>query len=154
MRLVRYIRLFFRLPAHKRVYLTEAVICLLITRPFAGMQIKRWAGMLGEPQTETTYEDDPALRSAVVNIRWAIDVASRRVPWRSDCLPQAFAANLMLKRRKISNTVYLGVMLEQASADQAAMKAHAWVRVGSVIITGEAGHKEFRPVSTFASKPS
>jgi hypothetical protein len=61
---------------------------------------------------------------------------------------QAIAAKLMLKRRGIPSTLHLGV----AKEDNRFM-AHAWLRSGSIILTGGAGRERFTIISTFAEKP-
>jgi hypothetical protein len=50
----------------------------------------------------------------------------------------------MLRRRGIHSTLYLGV--DRATG----FDAHAWVRVGRVIVTGAPEHRRFSVVSTFA----
>ncbi len=55
------------------------------------------------------------------------------------------AARMMLKRRRFSSTIYLGVLKD----DQEGMKAHAWIRYGEQILTGAQGHRQFTVVATF-----
>jgi hypothetical protein len=70
--------------------------------------------------------------------------AARVLPWKPVCLPQAIAATLLLKRRGIVSTLYLGVDPTRA------LDAHAWVRVGEVTVTGGPVDQRFAVVSTFA----
>jgi len=60
------------------------------------------------------------------------------------CFPQALAATLMLRRRGIRSTLYLGVDPHRD------LDAHAWVRVGGLIVTGGPDEARFVVVSTFA----
>jgi hypothetical protein len=98
---------------------------------------------LGEPQTETTHDDDPAGPHLVRRIRWALAAASRRTPWRSKCLEQAIAGKWMLRSRGVATTLYLGV------ARGASIEAHAWLRCGSAFVAGDAGASRFAVVSKF-----
>jgi hypothetical protein len=98
---------------------------------------------LGEARTETTRDDDPAALVLVQRVRWALAAASRRAPWRCKCLEQAIAGQSMLGARGISTTLYLGV------ARNDVIEAHAWLRCGSLVVTGENEAGRFAVVSTF-----
>lgn len=52
----------------------------------------------------------------------------------ADCLPQSLAAAAMLRRRGIRPRLHLGVAKSQSDATQ--LYAHAWLSVGSFIVTG------------------
>ena len=60
------------------------------------------------------------------------------------CLPQAVGAQRMLRRRGIPSTLYLGIN------PAAGYDAHAWVRVGNLIVTGGPRPDQFAVVSSFA----
>ncbi len=75
-------------------------------------------------------------------------IGCQQHPWQSVCLPQAITGQWMLKRRRIAATLYLGVMKAEHKPEQLA--AHAWLRCGSRILTGAAGHRQYTVVSTFS----
>ena len=52
----------------------------------------------------------------------------------------------MLRRRRISSTLYFGLSRDTGSE----LKAHAWVRSGTQVLTGAKGHHAFTVVATFA----
>lgn len=68
-----------------------------------------------------------------------------RTPWRYKCFEQAITARLMLEKRKIPNTLYLGVQNNNMK-----LKAHAWLRCGDDIITGSKGKDNFIVVAAFS----
>lgn len=82
--------------------------------------------------------------AAVRLVAWAVAASARRLPWKPVCLPQAVTAQWMLRRRGIQSTLYLGT----DPANQ--YNAHAWVRAGSVIVTGGDDPGRYIVVSTFA----
>ncbi len=82
------------------------------------------------------------------SIGWAVKAAARHTPWESACLAQAIAAQKLLHRRRIPGVIYLGVANNETSPDK--LKAHAWLRCGDTILTGAAGHRQFKVVSTFS----
>jgi hypothetical protein len=125
--------------------LVEATLALA----WAGVQLRlhpfaRVATRLGRHMAESPpAEDDRTLKQAE-SIRWAVETAARVLPWKPVCLPQALAGTAMLRRRRIASTLYLGVDPGRG------LDAHAWVRVGTLIVTGGPLETRFSVVSTFA----
>ncbi|MBT8342095.1 MAG: lasso peptide biosynthesis B2 protein, partial [Desulfatitalea sp.] len=81
-------------------------------------------------------------------VRWAIRAASRYAPWRCLCLEQAMTAKALLHRKGLQSTLYLGLTRDDAGA----LQAHAWLRCGSVVLTGGRDMARYTVVSTFAEK--
>jgi len=81
-------------------------------------------------------------------VGWAVRAVARRTPWKSNCLVQAVAAKIMLRRRGIPSTVYLGVAKDPGKD----LSAHAWLRSGDVILTGKRNSGEFTVLSVFTEK--
>jgi hypothetical protein len=69
----------------------------------------------------------------VARLSWAIAVAAARVPWRSDCLLRAMAADRWLRRHQLRSQFYLGVKRNDAGC----LAAHARLRFGDVTVTGD-----------------
>jgi hypothetical protein len=89
---------------------------------------------------------EAAAPEVVHRVSRALESVSRHVPWRSKCLEQALAAKAMLRRRGISNTLYVAV------AREVALEAHAWVRSGDVCVTGQAEFDRYTVVARFADE--
>lgn len=145
------LRLFARrTPAERRLFF-EAVRWLvwakamLWFRPFRAI-----APELGEPQAETPAEIAAADRATAVAVSWAVQAAARYLPLGFVCLPQAMAAQRMLRRRAIPSTLYLGVAPDRA--DRRAIQAHAWLRAGDKIVTGEAETRRHKVLASFAGR--
>jgi len=98
--------------------------------------------MVESPATDTV-----AQRAAAAPIGWAVRGLGRRLPWMSQCLVQAVAATWMLQRRRIPSTLYFGL----AKDPDAHLKAHAWVRCGTGVLTGNEGRDGYTVVATFAA---
>ena len=130
------------MPWADRLLLFEALIRLGAARVFVLISGKTVLSRLG-PQTETSNDDNPAAFNLVERIRWSLSAVSRRVPWRCQCLEQAIAARWMLRSRGYATTLYLGV------AGRDAIEAHAWLRCGSLIVTGGTGEARFAVMSKF-----
>lgn len=138
-----------RLPGPRRRLLGEALIALLIARgAMAFLPFRRIAAWLGTPGAES-----PVMASAdeirmAQEVSWAVGVLARRVPWDGRCLAQALAAMGMLRRRGLEGTVSFGV----CQGESAGFDAHAWLRLGSCVVTGGPDHQRFKVITTFARK--
>ncbi len=128
----------------------EAVAWLAVARlAVVALPFRRLSTTLGVHMAESPAGSTPP---ELADIGWAIRAAARRTPWRSKCLEQALAAKAMLRRRGIPNTLYLGVRSEGPDGERRIV-AHAWVRSGSLHVTGGPHVETFGVVSTFADMP-
>jgi hypothetical protein len=140
-RLFRFLRL---PPADRRLFIEAAgalTIAGLLLRIFPFARLSR---RLGTHMAESPEDEAPSLTATAGRVQWAVETAARILPWNPVCLPQAVAATRMLQRRGIASTLYLGI---DPAADY---DAHAWVRVGDVIVTGGPSPDRFSVVSSFA----
>lgn len=120
----------------------------ILTVPFRGL-----AKHLGEQMAESPHTDQTAFHTCLSRISWAVYTMSHYTPWESACLAQALAAKAMLRCRGITSTLYLG-LAKNEQAEQAGLLAHAWLRSGSMILTGGQGKDRYTVVATFAEKSS
>ena len=74
----------------------------------------------------------PEQDALVERVAHVIPLVAARVPWRADCLVQATAAKRWLSASGIASTIHFGVPKEK----QPAFEAHAWLTVGTRIVTG------------------
>jgi hypothetical protein len=134
-----------------RLLLCEALIALAIARiamailPFR--RIAAWLGTAGAESLATITDEQLRLAHS---IGWAVGILGRRVPWDARCLAQALAATSMLRRRGMEGTVSFGARLDKT----AGFEAHAWLSIGSYVVTGEAVHEQFKTFTSFSRKHS
>lgn len=126
--------------------LIEAYIYLGWARFLLFLPFSRVAPSLGSQMQETPYNLIPTNIIKLKNVRYAIGVASRHTFWESKCLVKAIAGMKMLERRKIESTLYLGT----AKDETAKLIAHAWLRSGSVYVSGADVMNKFTEVMKFA----
>ena len=62
----------------------------------------------------------------------ALSRASSRVPWRSDCLVQALAAERWLGTLGVPTVLWIGTRKDE----QSQYHFHAWVKAGNLVVTG------------------
>ena len=108
--------------------LTGAYRLRIVRRPF-----RTWCGGIGRSGAETPREELP--EEYVLAVKRAVECAAKRTPWESACLVRALTAKKLLNRRGLPCTLYMGV----ARDDSGAMIAHAWLRCGTVPVTGGDG---------------
>jgi hypothetical protein len=71
----------------------------------------------------------------LARLSWAIGAAAARVPWRSDCLLQAGAADRWLRRYGMQPKFFVGVAKDAGGN----LEAHAWLQCNGVTVTGANG---------------
>ena len=140
-----------RIPRARRRLLWEALGALAIARvAMALLPFRRIAAWLGTPGAESPATAAPEEIRTAEEVGWAVAVLARRVPWDGRCMAQALAATGMLRRRGLEGTVSFGAR----RGESAGFDAHAWLRLGSCVVTGGPGHQRFKTVTTFArSRP-
>lgn len=135
---LRAARLFLRLGRRQQVLLLEATAALAIARLRLAVSPFSWvARSLGRfsaspPEVTTEQQVAGAKLELVREIRWAVRLAARRVPFRAVCLPQAIAAHAMLRRRGIPAVLHLGA----TPGNDQPMSAHAWLHAEGLRVTG------------------
>lgn len=137
---------FVRLPPTRRRLVVEAALLLSLARIAVATVPFRWiARILGEQGAEAVGTPDRDQRNAVLNVSWAIRAVNRQRPFRCKCLVEAITGQVMLIRRKIPSTFYLGV-----ARSEDGLKAHAWVQVGESHVPPSRGEDGFKVLSSFA----
>jgi hypothetical protein len=127
----------------------EAILWLGIAQLVIRLvRFRHIAPFLGKHMTESPQRIALAHRHLAERISWAVKTASRHVPWESKCLAQAMAAKGMFKLRGIQSTIYLGLTKE----GEEQLAAHAWLRIGDVIVVGNRGNDRFTVISTFSEE--
>lgn len=96
---------------------------------------RRWARLLGA-QGVITPQDALFLTAAqrVQRIKAALHRVGRVLPPLKNCLLQSIAGQIMLRRRHLPGTVYIGVVKQPGSPVLLDMGAHAWLRSGDIYV--------------------
>jgi hypothetical protein len=140
---------YWRLPPERKKLLCEALAALALARlAMAFLPFRRIAAWLGTPGTESAQRLTKEQTLTAEAVGWAVGAVGHRVPWDGRCLAQALAASGMLRRRGMEGTVSFGVR----RGESAGFDAHAWLRIGSCIVTGGPAHEQFKAFTTFARK--
>lgn len=148
---MKTLRTFARLPAATRTQAVEASVLLLFARTLvACVPMRHWRDRLDTAPAAVTGPDarisDGALHTAGRLCRIVRKVALR-APFRAVCLPQAMAAQWMLRRRGIPSRVVFGTRRRAGSE----FEFHAWLRVGPETILGGEDSVSWLPLEAGSS---
>ena len=90
-------------------------------------------------------KDDSSIR----DIRWAVEGAAPRLPWRTMCIEQGIAMQRLLRRRGIDARLRYGARPDEGAAG---LKAHVWLTVGDEIVIGEAEAAGYAELAMFPER--
>lgn len=130
---MRIVRRIFQLDRSQARLLVSAFIHLF--RAWREFRCRPLKEIIGDLQRKDLFADTKAAKGGTVSpvdLGWAITVAARYAPWRSDCLVQAIAASRWLQQLGHLPTLRIGFSRD----DQAVMEAHAWITLDGAVIVG------------------
>ena len=81
----------------------------------------------------------------VRRLRWAVDAAARRVPWRAVCFQRAVALRAMPRRRRAASGLHYGIAHDEAGG----LEAHVWLSVADQVVIGGEAAARFACVGSF-----
>lgn len=93
-------------------------------------------------------------RQRARSIGRSVRASASVTPWKAVCLPQAMAAAALLRLFGISSTTYFGLAPGEPGPREAPMRAHAWLQVGDLTVTGAPIDPALRVVATFGTGQS
>jgi hypothetical protein len=132
---VHLLRRFLGAPSSDRILIVRAAGWVVLARiglwlvPFARLRA------VADRVTARGRPEDPA------RIAWAVEAVARRIP-TATCLPQALAADVMLRRAGRSPELRIGVSKEGES-----FEAHAWLAVDGVVLVGDHDLHRYTPLT-------
>jgi len=126
---------FMDISRREKMLFFEALFCQLVTGLLLKViPFKRIPRLFADSQQSAGSGQQSSM--IIVQIRSATQRAGRISPWKNRCLVQSLAARWMLRRRKISSQLSLGVALNKEKK----MIAHAWLKAGDVEIVEKSGN--------------
>lgn len=111
--------------------LRAAIELAYANRRLGSVKVNELALSLGGP-------DAPAQRlsatqeALVARVAIAVPRMGFHVPWRSDCLVQAMAAQRWLASMGLDSEIFIGARSDGPQS----IAAHAWLKVGAKVVTG------------------
>jgi len=152
MKALRRVAAFLRAPAGRKRLALEAGWELLRARLLTLRAASRYCPALGRLVDSDAPPANSASTAVAAEIGHVAAVVARALPFRAECLQQAIAVRRMLARRGIPAQVCLGVAREKADRVELDREraAHAWVIVGSRVVSGDGVLDRYAIVARFA----
>jgi len=146
-KLFNRVKAIFTMDRRTMLLVIEATYFMSVTRlRLLLFSFAKLAPSLGDYMKETSNEYRGEDHRIISTIRQTIDIVDRNTFWETKCLVRAITALRMLERRGISSTLYLGTARDESGK----MIAHAWLRSGTIYVTGSEGMERFTTTGTFA----
>ncbi len=92
-------------------------------------KILKWQG---DANIESPLHADQDSLKYRKSIQSAIRLCDKYTFWKTECYTQALTAKILLKRKRIPSTVYIGFLKN----NEGTYEGHAWLRSYDMIITG------------------
>ena len=108
-------------------WLSAMVKFALVFMPFR--KVLSWKGRLG---AESHSGADPASEAYRKTLQSAMRLCNLYTPWPTECYTQAITARILLRRKGLPGTVYIGFR----RTDEGSYAGHAWLRSYDRVITG------------------
>ena len=135
---------FFRLSPSERGLLMEAVFLLFWVQArllvSASSYVKE---RLKVPSKELIPKQTAAARISVRHIIWAVTVVGRYLHGKGGCLPQALAAQILLRKHGFPSAFKIGV----ARNGEASLQAHAWLENEGEVLIGKLQTENYQALS-------
>ncbi|MBE9569428.1 MAG: lasso peptide biosynthesis B2 protein [Proteobacteria bacterium] len=124
---------FFRVPPTDRYLLVKSTFLLGVIRlGLSLLPLKRLLGLVGSVKHELTEVSSAGNNISSNQIVWAVEVASRYVPFAT-CLTRALVVQMLFAREGYPAHLCIGV----AKSKDDRLEAHAWVESEGRIVTGD-----------------
>jgi hypothetical protein len=137
---------FFNLSASdKKLYFEALYVSMLVKLIVTLVPLRWYARHLGTQHAISPEVEQESDFHLIFRVGQAIVRSRKTTPWPTRCFTDAITAKIMLRRRGLASTLYLGVDKKNEK-----MTAHAWLRCGTLIVTGKKEMKKFTVVSSFA----
>ena len=130
---------FHRLSAERRALLVRAAIALTAASAAVACLPFRMAIRFG-------CVDGHAKKLNVDDCVWAIEVAARRLPWRTMCIENGLAVQRLLRRDGVDARLHYGARHCPQSGN---LEAHVWVTVGDRIVMGSDEAQGFAEIGVY-----
>jgi Transglutaminase-like superfamily len=133
--MIKKLRLFHRLGLRRKLLL---ILTLMLSfYSWIMMRFFKQYAHFGEQKSIVNRESNQSL--IIADIRWAIFIVNKNVPWQSVCRHQAYQAMLLCKFYNIPCQIFVGFKKNESNK----IDGHAWTMVGNEMITGFCNPDEY-----------
>jgi hypothetical protein len=147
MNLIRKVKTFAAYPLSIKLLFAEALITSvgvkLTLKFFPFKRVMKW---LGTARRESERDESPSTLLKRKQIKTALQLCNRYAFWPTECYTLSLTGKLLLKRRNIDSTIYIGFN----KSEDGKYKGHAWLRANDTYISGIKEARAFTVHSLFS----
>lgn len=133
MQVFKKINSFVQWPFNKKALFFEALFTSawvkITLKFFPFKKVLAWLGTVNKESELTANAETLLFRKQVNNI---LQLCNKYALWPTECYTLSLTGKLILKRRKIASTLYIGFLKEESGK----YKGHAWLRANDTYISG------------------
>jgi hypothetical protein len=133
---------FFRLKKSRKILLAESL--LLAVYSYFLFSYHRKNARFGS-KNPTNSPDKKVENHEIFDVRFAILILQKYIPWNFKCRHQAWIAGVLLKKKRIPFTVFVGI--KKNATDH--MEGHAWTMAENIMVSGFCNPADFTVLNTF-----
>lgn len=135
--------------AMKKLYLTVFFYSAFVRFCMLFVKYKLYESLLGERGKIAPDIDLTSFQlQKIQQVKTVVLASSKYTLWQSKCMVQALSAKWLLNKYQIPSTIYFGVVKDNQNDKK--LKAHAWLKINQMIITGAKGHQKFKVVNFYS----
>lgn len=140
MRLYRKIQTAYRSdPALRSLFWQSYILSALVKFTLVFLPFRKVLAWQGKINVETPAIPDEATAGFRKTLQSAMRLCDQYTFWKTECYTQALTAKILLGRRGIPSTVYIGFHKQEDGR----YAGHAWLRSYDRIITGREGMEKY-----------
>lgn len=147
MKILRKIKTFIALPLQTMLLFAEALITSawvkLTLKFFPFYRVMNWLGAVNK---ESAIDIDTGTLLTRQRIKRALVLCNRYALWPTECYTLSLTGKLLLKRRNINSTLYIGFNKD----DGGKYSGHAWLRANETYISGYSEANRFTVHAVFS----
>lgn len=128
---------YLKLPFEVKLLFARAVfVSAIVKAALTFIPFKKIKPYLGTPNIESDKDCVEEQRIAYLRqVQTALKLCKKYTPWKTECYTLALTGKILLRRKKILSTLYIGFRKNTENE----YEGHAWLRSGPVIVSGIEG---------------
>lgn len=147
MKLFRRLKTFINLPFSTKALFIEALLISawvkLTLKFFPFRKVMNW---LGTSMQESDLNENSETLAIRRQVKSTLKLCKRYAFWPTECYTLSLTGKLLLKRRNINSTLYIGFLKNETGN----YKGHAWLRANDTYISGYRESVGFKVHSIFS----
>jgi hypothetical protein len=135
------------MPAGNKLLLAESVFTSAYVRfTLSYLPFKIVSGWLGKANVHADIDLVPEHRAQINKTHHTLKLCNKYTPWKTECYTLALTGKILLRRRNIPSTLYIGFKKNEAGK----YEGHAWLKTATGIVTGNMDLTQFHVHSYFS----